>query len=69
MSTAATQPPAPSIEKLAYSREETCVVLGGISTVTLWRYVKRGLLHPVAGTNGRLYSKKAVLAFLEKEGA
>jgi predicted site-specific integrase-resolvase len=59
----------PVVEPLAFSREETCAALGGISPVTLWRYAKRGLLQPVAGTHGRLYSKKAVLAFLEKAEA
>jgi DNA-binding transcriptional MerR regulator len=69
MNTTETKTTPPVVEKLAYSREETCAVLGGISPVTLWRYVKRGLLQPVAGTHGRLYSKKAVIAFLEKQEA
>lgn len=63
------KPRQPEIEKLAYTREETLAAFGNISSVTLWRYCKRGLIAAVPGTNGRLYSKKAIQAFLERGAA
>jgi DNA-binding transcriptional MerR regulator len=37
----------------------------GLSKVTIWRLEKRGLLKPVPGIRNKLYSRKAVEAFLE----
>lgn len=56
-------------EKLVYTAAEVKGILG-VSGVTLWRLEKRGLLRAVTGIRHKLYSKNALLAFLEgDEGA
>lgn len=55
----------PVIEKLAYTGAEVNEILGGISGVTRWRLEKKGLLVRVPGIGKPLYSRQAVLAFLE----
>ena len=57
-----------STEKLAYNQAELCAVLG-LSKVTLWRLEKRGLLTPVSGVRNKIYSRRAVLAFIDGKGA
>jgi transcriptional regulator with XRE-family HTH domain len=59
-----TTPTAPAAEKLAYSQAELCAALG-LSKVTLWRLEKRNLLRPVPGIRNKIYSRRAVEAFLE----
>lgn len=56
------------IEKLAYSGKELEAILG-VSTVTLWRLEKRGLLKPVSGIRHKIYSRKSVESFLEGRAA
>ena len=51
-------------EKLAYHGHEVDQILG-ISPITRWRLEKRGLLTPVAGIKHKLYSRRAVEAFLD----
>lgn len=51
-------------ERIAYSGSELDALLG-ISTVTRWRLEKRGLLRAVPGIRTKLYSRKAVEAFLD----
>ena len=50
--------------KLAYSRKELAALLG-ISTRSLRRLEQRGLLMPSRALRKKLYSAKAVDAFLE----
>ena len=56
-------PTAPLTERLAYSLSDLKSVTG-LSTTTVWRLEKRGLLRPVAGIRSKLYSRAAVDAFL-----
>ena len=56
-------PFAPLTERLAYSLSDLKSVTG-LSTTTVWRLEKRGLLRPVAGIRSKLYSRANVEAFL-----
>ena len=58
-----TPPAARNPERLAYTKAELCELLH-ISTVTLWRLEKRGLLVPIPSIRHKIYSKVAVEAFL-----
>lgn len=49
--------------KLAYTAAELCAALS-ISSVTLWRLEKRGLLKAVPGIRHKLYSADSVRQFL-----
>jgi hypothetical protein len=53
------------IERLAYNSEETCLALGGISQVTLWRLVKRGLIRPSRALRTPLFSRTEIQRFLD----
>lgn len=53
-----------AVEKLAYSKAETCQVLG-VCGVTLWRLEKQGLIIPAPGTRRKVYSKKAITDYLD----
>ena len=52
-----------TLEKLAFTAAEVNQLLS-ISSVTRWRLEKRRLLLPVAGLRTKLYSRRAVEAFL-----
>ena len=39
------EPPPPKLNLI--TSREACEILGGISKVTLWNYVKLGMLHPI----------------------
>ena len=54
---------APAIERLAFSGEEIQRALG-VSSVTLWRLEKRGLLRPLPGLRRKLYATSEVQRFL-----
>jgi DNA-binding transcriptional MerR regulator len=54
-------------EKLAFTRREVQAALGGISTVTLWRLEKRGLLRPVQGIRHRIYARTEIERFLDRQ--
>jgi hypothetical protein len=58
-----TSPASGNLERLAYTKAELCKLLH-ISTVTLWRLEKRGLLVPIPSIRHKIYSKVAVEAFL-----
>ncbi len=58
-----TPPAARNPERLAYTKTELCELLH-LSTVTLWRLEKRGLLVPIPSIRHKIYSKAAVDAFL-----
>jgi hypothetical protein len=66
MTTQPSQPP-PTIEKLAYNTAELCSALG-LSTVSLWRLRRRGLLRPIPGLRHKLYAKTEVQRFLSGKG-
>ena len=51
------------IERLAYSKKETCAALG-ISSVSLWRLEKRGLLMPLPCLRHKLYAVEALKKFV-----
>jgi predicted DNA-binding transcriptional regulator AlpA len=53
-----------AVEKMAFTGGEVETITG-LSKVTIWRLEKRGLLKPVPGIRNKLYSRKAVEAFLE----
>ena len=63
MTTAETQPSAPT-ERLAYNTEEAARALG-ISTVTLWRLSKRGLIKPSRALRTPRWSRTEMERFLE----
>ncbi len=52
------------LEPLAYNTQQTCLLLGGISTVTLWRLTVRGLIRPIKGVRHRLYSRREIERFI-----
>lgn len=54
-----------SIERLAYTTDQTRELLGGISRATLWRLEKRGLLTASKALRTRLYSRADIERFLE----
>ena len=53
-----------SIERLAYTTEQTCEMLGGISRVSLWRLEKKGLKASRA-LRMKLYARAEIERFLE----
>jgi hypothetical protein len=55
------------VMRLALTADETAAALG-ITTITLWRLTKRGLLHPNRATRRPLYAVSEIERFL-KEGA
>lgn len=55
--------PAPTLQKLAYTKNELAAELG-LSTVTIWRLERRGLLRPVPGIRHKLYARKEIERFL-----
>jgi len=59
--------PTPTVEKLTYSTADLCSALG-LSSVTLWRLSRRGLLRPIQGIRHRLYAKTEVQRFLSGKG-
>jgi len=58
--------PATSGDRLCYGLNELASLLG-ISTVSVWRLEKKGLLRPVVGLRKKLYSAKEVERFLERK--
>jgi len=64
-----TQDQPRTIEPLACRREEACRLLGGISTVSLWRMEKAGLIRPVPGIRHKLYSLQSLRDFVAGKGA
>lgn len=54
-----------SNDRLAYSRQETAILLG-VSPITVDRLAKRGLLKPSRATRRPLYSKKEIERFLDE---
>lgn len=69
MKTTDEKAPGQVLEKMAYTGEEFCK-LTGLSPLTRWRLEKRGLLKAVPGIRNKLYSRKAIEAFLDgKEAA
>jgi len=52
--------------RLAYSTKQTCEALGGISPVSLWRLVKRGLLRPSRALRHPLYPVIEIERFLRE---
>ena len=61
-----TQATSANVEKLAYTRDELKAILP-VSSLTIWRYEKRGLLIRVPGIRLPLYSRASVEAFLAGE--
>lgn len=60
--TAQTETPTATVERIAYNAAEACKALG-VSSVTLWRLEKRGLLKPIPGLRHRLYSVESLRRF------
>lgn len=56
-------PPAPT-QPLVCRRAEACMLLGGISTVALWRLEKRGFITAVPNTGTKLYSFASLRDFV-----
>ena len=54
-----------SNDRLAYSRQETAILLG-VSPITVDRLAKRGLLKPSRATRRPLYSKKEIERTLDE---
>lgn len=54
----------PAHPPISYTRAELKKILD-LSTVTLWRLEKRGLLLPVPGLRRKIYSAEAVQRFLK----
>lgn len=61
-------PDKPQVEALACRRREACRLLGGISTVSLWRLEKRGLIRPVPGLRHKLYAIQSLRDFVSGKG-
>ena len=64
-----TQPTATGgrfIERLAYTTDQACEMLGGISRVSLWRLEKRELIKPSKALRMKLYSRAEIERFLEE---
>jgi len=62
-----TQPTATGgrfIERLAYTTEQACEMLGGISRVSLWRLEKKGL-KASRPLRMKLYARTEIERFLE----
>ena len=57
---------ASSANRLAYNTTQTCEALGGISSVSLWRLVKRGLLRPSRALRHPLYPIAEIERFLRE---
>lgn len=51
-----------AVERIAYNAAEACKALG-VSSVTLWRLEKRGVLKPIPGLRHRLYSVESLRRF------
>ena len=64
VSNSSNTPASQAVEKMAFTGDEVAS-LTGLSKVTLWRLEKRNLLKPVPGIRHKLYSRKAVEAFLD----
>lgn len=60
--TAASAPPA---TRLAYTKAQLLDVLP-VSSTTLWRWEKRGILMPIPGIRHKLYSVAAVRRIVEQ---
>ena len=60
--TAASAPPA---TRLAYTKAQLLDVLP-VSSTTLWRWEKRGILKPIPGIRHKLYSVAAVRLIVEQ---
>lgn len=60
--TAASAPPA---TRLAYTKAQLLEVLP-VSSTTLWRWEKRGILKPIPGIRHKLYSVAAVRLIVEQ---
>jgi hypothetical protein len=58
----------PSSQKLTYSAKELRELLG-VSSVTLWRLEKRGILTPLPDLRHKLYPAKMVEKFLSRAAA
>lgn len=54
-----------SIQRLAYTTDQTRELLGGISRVSLWRLEKRGLIKPSKALRMKLYPRAEIERFLE----
>lgn len=50
-------------EKLAYSRAETCAVLG-VSATSLWRLEKMGRIRCVPGIRNKIFPRAEIERFL-----
>jgi predicted site-specific integrase-resolvase len=56
------------IERLTFNSREACQALG-VSSTTLWRLEKRGLISSVAGIRTKLYPVAVLRRFVEKGAA
>jgi hypothetical protein len=54
---------APPVERLTYTTQETCQVLG-VSVSSLWRLHRRKILMPLTGLRKKRYAIAAVERFL-----
>lgn len=63
-----TIPTPPSVQKLAYSAKEASEALG-VSTTTLWRLEKRGLIRAVPGMRVKLYGVDELRRFVGGKSA
>lgn len=61
------QPGKGGIEKLAYNTNEAAAALG-VSTATLWRMEKRGMIRALSTIRGgrKLYSVRALRALVDQ---
>ncbi len=58
------------VQRLVYTADEACAVLGNLSRVTLWRLEKRGLISAVPGLKTKLFSIEVLKKFVAgKSGA
>lgn len=55
------------LEPLVYTAAQTCLLLGGISQVTLWRWVRRDLLRPIRTSRHLLFARKEIERFLAEQ--
>jgi Helix-turn-helix domain len=56
----------PNVISAAFKTDEALAYLGGISAVTLYRWVERGLLHPNRHSRFLLFSKVELDRFLRQ---
>jgi len=56
-------------DRAAYKLDESCQILGGISKMSIYRLVERGLLRPNRALRHLIFSREELMRFLRDNEA